>query len=332
MSLLDDVLAANSAVADGSDVPVPAIAAGRRVVVVTCSEIRAPGGRDLASFLGFATDDAFVVATAGARVRSPDGDAAASVVAGLALGDGGEVFVVAHEGCEFLEADPDSAAAISGASTSALLAAAQTLCGEDFISARKLAISSAETLRRSPFLAKCPVHALVFADGRRRVTSEQSGYGASAAASPATASGGLGAAPSPILAAPGPSGFGAPGPVASFGAGPSSLMAAPPPDLGAGAAASFLAPPAFVSPPPPAGAPAQPAFVMPPAPPPTPPVPSPPALEPLSFKDVPPPPPPRAPARPAPAPPPVPPRAPESDDPFKRAAETLERLRRERRK
>ena len=111
-----------------------------------------------------------------------------------------------------------------------------------------------------------------------------------------------------------------------------------------GAAAAFIAPPmpSFVmsAPPPP---PAPPGFVAPaprvvpvsswdvlqtpPAPPAQPSDAEPPPLEPLTFKD---PAPPRRENRPA-----IkqgPPRPPDVDDPFRRAAETLERLRRERRK
>lgn len=317
MSLLDDVLAANSAVLERTDVPVPALAEGRRVVIVTCSEIRAPGGRDLASYFGFTHDEAFVVANAGARVGSPDGDVVRSVVTALALGEGGEVFVVVHEGCEFLESDPESAAALTDASTSTLLTAAEALCGESFISARKLAMSSAETLRASPFLAGMPVHAMAFDEGRFRLTTEQSGYGVSAAhASAAPFASGMSASPSPILSAPGTSSFGGTGPVSLFGSGPSSLMSAPSPDMGARAPAGFLAPPAFVPPvaPPPAPMASPTAFVMPPPP------------ETLRLIDVPPPPPPRPGPKPAPA------KQSDSDDPFRRAAETLERLRRERRK
>jgi carbonic anhydrase len=348
MSLLDDVLAANAAVLDRTDVPVPAVPSGKRVVIVTCSEIRAPGGRDLSAFFGFRSDETFVVANAGGRVRAPDGDVVRSVVAAIAQARGGEVFVVAHEGCEYLEADPESAVALVASPTSALLVAAETLAGENFIAARRLAIAAAETLRASPFLARTPVHALTFDENRGRLSAEQPGYGvapAAGAAAPSAPS--MGTAPSPILAAPGASSFGAAGPVSLFGSGPSSLMAAPSPDLGAGAAASFLSPPSpspspsalqppmpvaptpsFVMPPAPPVAP--PTFVMPAPPPPPPPSPAePPPLEPLTFGDVPPPPPPRAPARPAP---PAEPRPASSDDPFQRAKETLERLRRERRK
>jgi hypothetical protein len=341
MSLLTDVLAANSAVLDRSDVPVPALPAGRRVVILACSEIRAPGGKDLASYLGFAPEEVLVVATAGGRVRSPDGDAAASIVASLALGSGGEVFVISHEGCQFLEADPESAAALVESPGSSQLMAAQDLCGEDFVSSRKLAIASAEMLRRSPLLARCPVHALVFADGRGRLTSEQAGY--DVAAAPYIS--GTGTSPSPYLVAPGStSGFNS-GPVSLFGGGSSAMMGAPaplvapPPEISAGAS-SFLSPP----PPPTAGVmsnaghmsnagsssmfpqmpPAPPA--MPPsmvAPPPLPPSP----VEPLTFGEPPAPPPP-PPAKPDRGPPP---RKPDADDPFRRAAETLERLRRQRR-
>ena len=327
MSLLDDVLAANAAVLERADVPVPALAEGRRVVIVTCSEIRAPGGRDLASYLGFTHDEALVIAVAGPRIGSPGGDAARSVVTALALGEGGEVFVVVHEGCEFLESDPESAAALTNASTSTLLTAAEALCGESYISARKLAMSSAETLRSSLFLAGTPVHAMAFDESRRRLTIEQSGYGVVATqASAAPFASGMSASPSPILSAPGASSFGGTGPVSLFGSGPSSLMSAPSPDMGARAPASFLAPPAFV---PPVAPPSPSAFVMPPSPPPAPPAPrasAPPPLDSLSFGDVPPPPPPR------PAPKPAPQKASDTDDPFRRAAETLERLRRERRK
>jgi len=327
MSLLDDVLAANSAVLERADVPVPALAEGRRVVIVTCSEIRMPGGRDLATYFGFTHDEAFVIANADARVDSPAGDVARSVVTALALGEGGEVFVVVHEGCEFLESDPESAAALTDASTSTLLTAAEALCGQSFISARKLAMSSAETLRASPFLAGTPVHAMAFDESRCRLTTEQQGYGvAASAASAARFASGMSAAPSPILSAPGTASFGGTGPVSLFGSGPSSLMSAPSPDMGARAPASFLAPPAFVPPvaPPPAPLAPSTAFTMPSPSPPEPPAPSP--IESLQFKDIPPPPPPRVPPKPAPAKPS------DTDDPFRRAAETLERLRRERRK
>lgn len=344
MSLLDDVLAANFAAADGSDVPVPRVAEGLRVVIVTCSEIRAPGGRDIARVFGLAPDDAFVVANAGARVHDARGDVARSVAVALAEAGGGEVFVVAHENCAFLHADADSLNSLLASPKSDSLAAAEALCGENFISARKLAITSAETLRASPFVAAAgPVHALLFAEGRGRLTAEQEGYGlaASAAATPAAA--GFGAAPSPILAAPGSASGFTPGPVSLLGAGPSammgappSLMNAPPPTLGApspsmGAPSPLVAPPAFVPPP-------APSFAMPAPPPPAPsisfadlgapPASEPPPLEPAAFPEVPPPPPP---AR-KPGPKQGTPRPPDVDDPFRRAAETLERLRRERRR
>lgn len=346
MPLLADVLAANSALVDGSDVPVPPVAAGRRVVIVTCSEIRAPGGRDLATYFGLEPGETFVVANAGARIHDPSGDVARSVAVALAEAGGGEVFVVAHENCAFLGADPESLAALVPSPNSATLNAAGALCGENFISARKLAITAAETLRASPFVAAAAVvHAMMFAEGRGRLTAEQSGYGVAAAAvSSAPAALGMSASPSPILSSPGgASGF-ATGPVSLLGSGPSalmgapaSLMAAPGPDFGRSA-------PAFVAPPPPN-------FTMPPAPPPfvPPPAPAtfapssptlsfpepsappsaaePPPLEPISFAEPPPPPPPRRPGVKQGTP-----RPPDVDDPFRRAAETLERLRRERRK
>lgn len=324
--------------------PIPAVPAGRRVVVVTCGEIRAPNGRDLATYFGFAPDEAFVVANAGGRVASPDGDVVRSVAEALARADGGEVFVVAHEDCDFLDADPEAVAALVPSPSSALLAGAEVLCGENFVSARKLAIASAETLRASPFLGpRVPVHAMVFDEGRRRLSAEQPGYGVAATPAPAAASPGLAPAPSPILATPGPSvpGGYASGPVSLLGAGPSALMGAPPPlvapppELGGGAS-SFNAPP----PPPMPVAPDMPVMPSPlgvspsPVPPPMPPVaPPPPArpaapppLEPITFSEPPPPPPPRK------MPPPRAPSAPSDDDPFRRAAEVLERLRRERRK
>ena len=340
MSLLEQVLAANAAVLDGSDVPVPAVPAGRRVVVVTCSEIRAPAGRDLAAYFGFAAGEAFVVANAGARVSRSEGDVARSVAEALARVGGGEVFVVAHENCDFLDADPESVAGLSAHAPSTL-AAAETLCGESYVSARKLAMASAEMLRASPFVGpRVPVHAMVFDEGRRRLSAEQPGYGLTAAPGAGAAPSGLGPAPSPILGAAGPSMSGgyASGPVSLMGAGPSALMGAPPPlvapppDLGAGAS-SFVAPP----PPPMPVAPIMPPMPVPPSPPPAPtyaPAPRepavPPPLEPISFSEPPPPPPrrqsPPHPQRDTPPPPPAP------DDPFRRAAEVLERLRRERRK
>src|SRR5215471_15893975 len=111
MALLDDVLAANAAVVEGSDVPVPAVPPGRRVVVVTCAELRGPRGVGVAACLGFAHAEAIVFANAGARVTSGDGDVVRSVASALSMADGGEVFVVAHENCGFLDADPDSVAA-----------------------------------------------------------------------------------------------------------------------------------------------------------------------------------------------------------------------------
>jgi hypothetical protein len=337
LALLDEVLSANAAVLDGSDVPIPAVPAGRRVVLVTCGEIRAPNGRDLASYFGFTPGDAFVVANAGARVARPDGDVARSVVEALARAGGGEVFVVAHENCDFLDADPESVAALSAHSPSTL-AAAEALCGESYISARKLAISSAETLRASPFLGpRVPVHAMVFDEGRSRLAAEQSGYGFTAAAgAPAPASMGLGPAPSPILGATGPamSGGYVAGPVSLMGGGPSALMGAPPPLVApppvlAAGPSSFMAPPPPPMPTtpvmPPTAMPAPPSFAPPPPALPA----TPPPLERISFDEPPPPPPPRKPPQP---PPPRGPSAPAADDPFRRAAEVLERLRRERRK
>jgi hypothetical protein len=171
------------------------------------------------------------------------------------------------------------------------------------------------------------VHALVLDERGGRLSVEQRGYDVVAAApsSSILGSSGLGAAPSPILAAPGPTGFGAPGPVALFGSGPSSLMGASPPaslspapDMGAASAA-------FLAPPPPPSAPGFPAPTSPArtVPPPLPPAPAPS----LRFDEPPPPPPP---ARPAPG---VAPKGADAgDDPFKKAAETLERLRRARRR
>jgi hypothetical protein len=344
LSLLDEVLAANAAVLDGSDVPVPAVPAGRRVVIVTCGEIRAPAGRDIATYFGLSSDEAFVVANAGGRVSRAEGDVVRSVAEALSRARGGEVFVVAHENCDFLDADPESVAALSAHAPSTL-AAAETLCGESYVSARKLSMSSAEMLRASPFVGpRVPVHAMVFDEGRRRLAAEQPGYGLVAAPGAAAASLGLGPAPSPILGAAGPAtsrGY-ASGPVSLMGAGPSALMGAPPPlvapppDLGAGAS-SIVAPP----PPPMPVAPVMPPMPAPPpapsyAPPPTPShafppreSTAPPPLEPISFTEPPPPPPPRRPQQPAPRETPPPPA---SDDPFRRAAEVLERLRRERRK
>jgi carbonic anhydrase len=338
MSLLDDVLAANAAHAERSDVPVPPLPEGRRVVVVTCSEIRAPGGKDLATHMGLRLEDVFVVANAGARAPSSGGDVVRSVAAALALGDGGEVFVVAHEDCKFLDADPESIVAMFPVANSSFLAALEALCGESFIAARKLAMASADAVRASPFLPpRTPVHAMVFDRGRGRLSAEQPGYGASAA-SPSSlgAVSGLGVAPSPILGAPGPTGFGSSGPVSLFGGAPSSLMGsappplvAPPPDMGAGSS--------FLSPPPPAPRPQGPSeFPHEMAPTVVPSF----HAEPLEFKDVPPPPPSRTPAPPpprAPAPPPLPPVQPaparsDADEAFRRAQETLERLRRERRR
>jgi carbonic anhydrase len=340
MALLDDVLAANSALVDGSDVPVPPVAEGRRIVIVTCSEIRAPSGRDIAKYFGLAAGDVFVVANSGARVHDPSGDVVRSVAVALAQAGGGEVFVVAHENCSFLHADADSLNALLPAPNSSTLGAAEALCGENFISARKLAITSAENLRASPFVAAgAAVHAMMFAEGRGRLTSEQSGYGVSSAApSAAPIAMGMSFSPSPILTAPGGVGGFATGPVSLLGSGPSALMGAPAslmgassPDFG-GSPAAFLAPtpPNFNLPPAPPsfGAPSPPlSFGASKSPPPAS---EPPPLDPVTFVDVPPPPP--SPRRSASGVKTGTPRPPDLDDPFRRAAETLERLRRERRK
>src|SRR5439155_7374262 len=114
----------------------------------------------------------------------------------------------------------------------AALAAAESLCGESFVSGRKLAIASAEMLRASPCLpAGTPVHALVLAEGRGTLSAEEPGYERIGTAAVALAAGpALSVAPSPILGASGAtSGFGAAGPVGLFGPVPSSLMGAPPP-------------------------------------------------------------------------------------------------------
>ena len=325
MSLLNAILEANSAVMEGGDVPVPAVPGGRSVVIVTCSEIRAPGRRDMAAYFGFTQGEAFVVTNAGARVHESEGDVARSVVCALAASGGGEVFVVAHENCRFLAADPESVAALVAAPNSAIVQAAEALSGPNFISARKLAITSAEMLRASPFVAaRAVVHALLFAEGRGRLTSEQSGYGVAAAApSSAPFAMGMSASPSPILSAHGSSGGIAPGPVSLFGSGPTSIMStppsfiAPPPELTG--AAAFLAPASatFAEPPPPK---LPPGFVVPTVPyvAPATDEPEPPPFEPLSF--TPPPPPARQ------------PKSPGAEDPFRRASETLERLRKQRRK
>src|SRR5689334_10996485 len=131
MTLLDEVLSANAAVAEGSDVPVPAVPHGRRVVVVTCSEIRSPGGADLSRRFGLAAEEVFVVANAGGRVHDPAGDVARSVAAALAESRG-EVFVVAHENCAFLDSDAESVAALAASAGSSALAAAESLCGQSF--------------------------------------------------------------------------------------------------------------------------------------------------------------------------------------------------------
>ncbi len=320
MALLDDVLAANAAVVGGTDVPVPAVPAGRRVVVVTCSEILACAGRPLAASLGFSHAEAFVVANAGARVTEPDGDVVRSAAAAFAACGGGEAFIVAHESCSFLASDPDAVAASLAAPNSSLLSALGQLCGASFVSARQLATASADVLRASPFLPRgTPVHALVL-DARGRLSLERRGYDVVVAPAAPTAPLGLGASPSPILVAPGPTGFGAPGPVSLFGAAP----IAPSPDLAA-ASAAFLSPPPppaapLVAAPPvvPPTAPSAPTWTSPPAPTPAPAATSP---SPLKF-DEPPPPPPRPAQKPSDP----------TDDPFRRAAETLERLRRARRK
>lgn len=343
MALLDEVLAANSALMERTDVPVPRLAEGRRVVIVTCSEIRAPLGRDIAMYFGLAPGDAFVVANAGARVHDARGDVARSVAVALAAAGGGEVFVVAHENCTFLHADVDSLNALIFAPTSDSLVAAESLCGENFISARKLAITSAENLRASPFVAaSAAVHAMLFAEGRGRLTSEQQGYGVSAAsASAAPVALGMSASPSPILAAHGSVGGFAPGPVSIMSAGPSPLMGAPSALMGMGSPSALMgatspdfghapapaAPPGFSMPTAPSSfAPSAPSlsFDERKAPPPAG---EPPPLEPVTFFDPPPPPPPRKPGVRQGTP-----RPPDLDDPFRRAAETLERLRRERRK
>jgi len=328
VALLDDVLAANAAVVEGSDVPVPAVPENRRVVVVACAEVLTCAGKPLASMLGFSHDEALVLANAGARVQSADGDVVRSVLAAFSILDGGEVFVVAHERCEFQEADPDAAAALFASPNSSLLTALSTLCGDSFVSARRLAVSSAETLRSSPFLPRgTPIHALVV-DVRGRLTLEQRGYdvAGSPASSSLVASAGLGPGPSPILTAPGPTGFGAPGPVSLFGSGPSSLMSSAPPPI-APAPPSIAS--AFLAPPPPV-----PGFTAPPPSPPSPPAPTP-TTRTWDVAPTPAPVPPPLPPQPLkfddPVPPPPPPKA-RDDDPFRRAAETLERLRKARKR
>lgn len=371
MTFLDQVLAANAALVEGRDVPVPALPGGRGVAVVTCSEIRAPNGRDLASYLGLAPDEVVMVVNAGARVVRANGDAARSVAEALGRRGGGEVFVVAHEDCEFLDADPETVASLVGSLAGRYISAAEDLCGPSYVSARTVAKAAAEILRSSPFLGSMnPVHALVLDPGRGRLSLEQSGYGAAAPTAAAAPS--LGTPPSPILGAPSSPGAGAPsmgggftpgpvslmapGPASIMGAAPSSLMDAPPPDLGAGSAGfaapppaafplpsapiPFPVPPSFAAPPPPASAapPSPPlTFETPPAPPsasnpfafPASTRSEPPPLrrEPPEDDDVPPPPPPRTPQIRT-----GPPKPPDVDDPFRRAAEVLERLRRERRK
>ena len=333
MSLLDEILAANAAVTNRADVPVPAVPDRCRVVSVTCGEIASPGGRALGQFLGLAPDETFVVANAGARVHAPDGDVVRSVAAALADRGGGEVFVVAHEDCSYLEADPESLAALLAGGFSTAINAVGALCGESFVSARKLALTSAHALRASPFLPRgTPVHALLFSTARGMLSAEEAGYDKVAAAggtSPAAAS--FLSAPSPILGAPGPgprSSFGAAGPVSLFGSSPSPLMGAVAPLMSMPQALTS-GPAAFIAPPPP---PLPPATAIPPMPsmpyvPPPAHVPPPaPLAEPLTFNEPPP-----APEPPKPPPPKQKPHSGAGDDPFRRANEVLERLRRERR-
>src|SRR5205085_2535677 len=128
--------------------------------------------------------------------------------------------VVAHENCAFLESDPEALAGLLSGGYSSSIGAAEAFCGESFVSARKLALSSAQMLRSSPFLPRgTPVHALVLNDGRGSLSLEEDGYAQAASAARATAGAMSGpssvaasaaasflSAPPPILGTPGAAG------------------------------------------------------------------------------------------------------------------------------
>ena len=79
---------------------------------------------------------------------------------------------------------------------------AEETCGQSYVSARSLAIASAESLRASPCLpVRTAVHALVLNEGRGTLSAEQRGYGnVGFAVSPGAAGPSLSAPPSPMLA------------------------------------------------------------------------------------------------------------------------------------
>ena len=318
MTLLDELLAANAAIVAGEPAQVPRLPSGRALVVVACSESRrGPSGRGLAAVFGLAAEDVLLVCAAGARVGRADGDRARSVAVGLARRDGGEVLVIAHDRCAFLDAYQDQVAARLGTRAPAW-DALRSFCGERYMSPAAQATDAARTLRSSPFLpAGTVVHALVVDDSTFRVEVAEAGYGA-AIAPPASG------------AAPGAASLGAAtGPVSFFAGG--AAFEAPPPIFGE---PSPVADAASVTPewtvPPPAFTAAVPDFVVPPtAPPPR-------AAEHRAATDweLPPPepPPPPPPPRSSPAKPGQHRKSPAGQDPFARAEEILERLRRERRK
>jgi hypothetical protein len=353
MSFADQVLEFDRARAEGREAPVP-VTGGRKVVCVVCPET----AHEVAARLGLDADQVVVVAVPAARVHHVDGDVARAVAlaAGASGGTSGgaDVVVLGHEGCVYRS----PTFAVPGPPPQ----------GESFPTVRDLVRHSVAQLRGSPWMARTNVAGFVAgASGR----IESAGDVVPAAPGPVTGPAAFGV-PGPVgsLAASGPVSFfdgaGAAGP--SLASAPPLQSGAvkwesPPPIA---PSAKWEAPPPIapttampVSSAMPSGARTAHTASMPhvpqmptvgPLPQVTAPLPSvsslqspggiefdiaPPRPEPTAARppiEVPPPPKPAPPVsdrrtstQPAPSPP-------TSDDPFKRAEEILERLRREKRK
>jgi hypothetical protein len=348
-NLLQRILEYDRGVASGADAPVPSTG-GHRIVCVVCPELltEAAGGGVAARF-GLDAGEVVLVAVPAARVARPDGEVARAVAL-VAAREGGDVVVLGHEACSY------RAPAFPVPGTSPRWEAGPA-------DAELVALSAAN-LRASPWMPRGgEVHAIVLDRVRRLRPAGEAEVVARSAEPPASATSraaattgrsardssrsSVGAAGS--IVAPGPvSFFGATGAAPSLGSappsapGPVTLGAPPPPEMPRVdfAPTPPLHPidalrPGHVAPVPmtsagPMVGPLAPVQPLAPPPPPTPVAP-----DALSWAAEPPPPPApkRTPPPPRKAPPAEPPPVPrKADDPFSRAEEILERLRRERNK
>ncbi len=262
MTLLEAVLAANRARAEGDRAARAALPAGALPFVVTCMDPRLVG--NVIPALGLEGTPPPQAKFAGGIVRPGDVSGVRSVLAAAVLNMATEVLVVGHTDCRMGRIS-------SGEVRTGLQRLGVRLDGfgtEDparwlgvFASERSAVLSSVEALRQDPRMPpRMPVHGLLFHLETGRLEIVVDGYAAAAAptAAPGPSLGGyrpgpasLDAPPPPVFGGPAPSfapaGSAARGPVSLGAPGPVPSLGSP----GPASALSFPAPPPFAAPPPP---------------------------------------------------------------------------------